>query len=86
MPIPKTRQELTELLLSSFSKLRRELDDAGPEVAQLRCVNDWTVKDLLAVRAWWTESVFDWIEAGRRGELPTVPAPGYAWKETPRPR
>jgi hypothetical protein len=76
MPIPKTRQELSELL--------RELDNANPKVAQLRCVDDWTVKDLLAVRAWWTENVLDWIEAGRRGESPTAPAPGYTWKETPR--
>jgi hypothetical protein len=84
MPIPKTRQELSELLMSSFSKLLRELDNANPKVAQLRCVDDWTVKDLLAVRTWWTENVLDWIEAGRRGESPTAPAPGYTWKETPR--
>ena len=31
-----------------------------------------------------TESVADWIEAGRRGERPVTPAAGYAWKETPR--
>jgi len=84
MPIPKTRQDLTEFLMSSFSKLLRELDEAGPKVAQLRCVDDWTVKDLLAVRAWWTENVLDWIEAGRRGEALTIPAQGYTWKETPR--
>jgi hypothetical protein len=84
MPIPKTRDELTELVESSWEKLRRELDEAGPKVAQLNCVDDWTVKDLLAVRAWWTESVLDWIDAGRRGESPTLPAPGYSWRETPR--
>jgi len=84
MPIPKTRQELSNLLESSFSKLRRELDTAGPQLVQLQCVDDWSVKDLLAVRAWWTEKVADWIEAGRRGELPVLPAPGYSWQETPR--
>jgi hypothetical protein len=84
MPIPKTREELIELVESSFAKLLRELDEAGPKVAQLVCVDDWAVKDLLAVRAWWTESVLDWIDAGRRGESPTLPAPGYTWRETPR--
>lgn len=84
MPIPKTREELTELLRTSFSKLTEELDKGGPDLAQLPCVDEWCVKDLLAVRAWWTESVVDWIEAGRRGESPTVPAPGYSWHETPR--
>ena len=36
------------------------------------------------MRVWWTESVLDWIDAGKRGEEPITPAPGYAWKETPR--
>jgi hypothetical protein len=36
------------------------------------------------VRAWWTESVVEWVEAGRRGESPVTPAPGYRWSETPR--
>jgi len=54
------------------------------EIAGLRCVDDWMVKDVLAVRAWWTTSVIDWVEAGERGEVPDLPAPGYTWKETPR--
>jgi hypothetical protein len=84
MPIPKTRKELTELVATSFGKLRTEIDNGGPSLAELPCVDNWSVKDLLAVRAWWTESVVDWIEAGRRGETPTTPAPGYGWRETPR--
>ena len=55
MPIPKTRPDLTELVTKSFQKLRAELDSAGPKLAKLPCVDEWTVKDLLAVRAWWTE-------------------------------
>lgn len=84
MTIPGTRGELTDLVRSSYEKLRAELDGAGPNAGELPCVDDWTVKDLLAVRAWWTESVIDWIEAGRRGEAPVLPARGYRWKETPR--
>ena len=84
MPIPKTRKELTELVTTSFAKLRTELDDGGSALAELPCVDDWSVRELLAVRAWWTERVVDWIEAGRRGEIPTTPAEGYSWKETPR--
>ena len=75
---------MIELVTSTGSKLLAELDEAGPEVGRIRCVDDWTVKDLLAVRAWWTESVVNWIEAGRRGETPVTPAPGYTWQETPR--
>jgi len=84
MPIPKTRTELTTSVVSTFEKLRAELDAAGPKVGNLPCADDWSVKDLLAVRAWWTNSVVDWIEAGIRGETPITPAKGYRWKETPQ--
>jgi hypothetical protein len=84
MPIPKTRAELTEQLQSTFGKLRDELDDGGPRLGTLQCVDDWSVKDLLAVRVWWTENVVKWIDAGRRGAVPITPADGYRWQETPR--
>lgn len=84
MPIPKSRTELTNQIRTSYSKLRKELEDAGSSIAETPCVDDWSVKDLLAVRAWWTEHVIDWVEAGKRGEVPTTPAPGYRWNETPK--
>jgi len=84
MPIPHTRAELTDLTCSSFEKLHAELQAAGTGAGSLPCVDEWNVKDLLAVRAWWTEHVVDWIEAGRRGERPVTPAEGYRWSETPR--
>lgn len=84
MPIPTTRAELTDQIQASYTKLRAELDEAGPSIAELPCVDEWSVKDLLAVRTWWTEHVIDWVEAGRRGEVPTTPAPGYRWNQTPK--
>ncbi len=63
MPIPNTRAELTDLTRSTFEKLRAELEAAGARVGNLPCVDDWSVKDLLAVRVWWAENVIDWIEA-----------------------
>jgi len=84
MPISKTRDELINYVHSTFEKLRAELDAAGPDVGTIPCVDEWSVKDLLAVRAWWTESVIDWVEAGKWGEYPVTPAQGYRWKETPR--
>lgn len=84
MAIPSTRDELTNSVISTFQKLKGELDGAGAMAGSLPCVDDWTVRDLLAVRVWWTESVIDWIEAGQRGEVPLTPADGYRWKETPR--
>jgi len=84
MPIPKTRAELLEQLQSTFGKLRNELDGGESGLGSFLCVDSWTVKDLLAVRVWWTENVVAWIETGRRGETPVTPAVGYKWRETPR--
>ena len=84
MPIPSTRQELKEMVCSAFANLVDELHNAGSEIGQLHCIDEWDIKDLLAVRAWWTESVLDWIKMGRRGDSPDLPAPAYTWQETPR--
>ncbi len=77
MPISKTRADLTGQLNSTFTKLRAELDNGGPRLGKLPCVDDWNVKDLLAVRVWWTESVVKWIETCLRGAVPVTPAEGY---------
>ena len=84
MPIPSTRAELIEQVTTAFEKLRTELESAGPEIALVNCVDDWSVKDVLAVRAWWTNSVVDWVERGRQEQTFPLPAEGYAWNETPR--
>jgi len=84
MPIPTSRADLVEQFSDAFEKLRDELAAAGPDIASLDCVDDWTVKDVLAVRSWWTHSVVDWVEAGREGRELTLPAEGYRWNETPR--
>jgi len=84
MAIPKTRLELLEQLVPAWEKLEKELEDAGPGIADLYCFDEWSVKDLLAVRVWWTGAVADWIEAWKRGEKPVLPKEGYGWMETPR--
>jgi hypothetical protein len=84
MPIPRTRAELVDLITTTYGKLAADLEDVDQETAELPCTEDWSIKDLLAVRARWTEMVLEWIEAGRRGEDLPRPAPGYTWRETPR--
>jgi hypothetical protein len=84
MPIPTTRAELVEQVSSAYVKLREELASAGPEISELECVDDWTVKEVIAVRSWWTNAVVDWVEAGREGRTLSLPAEGFRWNETPR--
>ena len=84
MPIPTSRTELVDSIHVSWQKLQEEIEAAGPRLGSYPCVDDWSVKDLLSVRVWWTTSVLDWIEAGRLGEVPATPAEGYRWSETPR--
>lgn len=84
MPIPKSRNDLIEQIETSYSKLDTLLDEITDETAGAICVEDWTVKELLAVRCWWSETVVDWIESGRNGEIPDLPAKRYKWHETPQ--
>ena len=82
--IPKSRRHLLEMTRTNFEKLRLEIDQAGPRLASLPCTNEWNVKELLAVRAWWTEAVIEWVRLGQKGKTPITPAEGYRWNETPR--
>jgi len=84
VPIPKTRSQLVRHITSTYQQLQVELEKVGPQEAKLPCVDDWNIKDLLAVRVWWVDSLLKWIEAGKRGKTSVMPAPGYTWKETPR--
>jgi len=84
VPIPSTRKELVDQIETTFQKLDAELRDMDPGLADAVCVDDWSVKDLLAVRLWWTRNVLNWVKKGKRGQVPVTPAKGYRWKETPR--
>ena len=84
MAIPKTRAELLEAIETTYGKLAEDLERVDARTSKEVCVDDWTIVDLLVVRTRWAEMVVEWIEAGKRGEVPPIPAKGYTWKETPR--
>jgi len=44
----------------------------------------WSVKDVLAHLVEWQQMNLDWYAAGRRGEKPAMPAPGFTLRELPR--
>lgn len=89
MPGPTTRRELRDGLETAARKLFGEIDAAidalGPERSgALSLSEDWSLVDVLVVREWWTRAVTSWCIAGVRGDVPVLPAEGYAWRETPR--
>jgi hypothetical protein len=84
VPIPKTRRELVDQIEAAFRKLSAELHDVDAKMADKVCVDDWSIRELLGVRLWWTQHVLDWIDEGRQGKVPVTPAKGYRWNETPR--
>lgn len=83
MPIPKTREELLTSLDAAHSKLLEELQALPFSAENVVCVDEWTIRDLLAVRLWWSRAVLRWIKAGRQGKNPAVPAAGFKWNQTP---
>jgi hypothetical protein len=44
----------------------------------------WSVKDILGHLVQWQQMNLDWYAAGKRGEKPAMPAPGYTLRELPR--
>lgn len=67
-----------------FARLRTELDDCLETLADVDCIDDWTVKELLAVRLWWSKSVLDWVADGKTGKQFALPSDTFSWKETPQ--
>jgi hypothetical protein len=84
MPIPESRRQLVESITASWHRLENELIPLDDVAARLVCVDRWTISDVCAVRAWWSQHVVEWIERGKRGDLIELPAAGYTWRETPR--
>ena len=81
--VPRTRKQLIDAVTSTYAELQSELASGGPRLGSVVCVDNWTVKELLAVRCWWSEAVVDWVRTARDGGELDLPAPGFKWNETP---
>lgn len=81
--IPKSRSHLLNLINDNFKKLEEELIDIDSKSSQLKCDEDFNIKDIIAIRLWWSEAVNDWIVSGQKGRAPIIPAEGYSWRDTP---
>lgn len=76
--IPTCRSDLLLLINKHYSKLSDELKSLETKHALLACEKDFSIKDIIAIRLWWTLAVIRWIEQGKKGEEPDIPAKGYS--------
>ncbi len=82
--VPRTRKQLLDVVETGYAELQAELAKGDPRLGNVVCVDDWTVKELLAVRCWWSEAVVSWVRTARDGGELDLPAPGFKWNETPK--
>lgn len=79
-----------QALLAEIEQRRTELDQILAPIPQVLMTKSgvtpggWSVKDVLGHLIEWQQMNLDWYAAGRRGEKPTIPAPGYTLRELPR--
>lgn len=84
MPRPTSKSELLAAIEKERGALEAQLDQLSDEQKTMSgVVGDWSVKDVLAHLAAWEQMCLGWYEAGRRGEVPPLPAPGFKWNQTP---
>ena len=84
MSRPADKTELLEESQKEYEALEKFLSSLNPaQMLQSGALGEWSVKDVLAHLHEWQQMFFRWYEAGRRGEMPAVPAEGYKWNQLP---
>lgn len=75
-----------KIILSRIETERQRLEKnlAGLSEEQMTTagvIGKWSVKDIMAHLVDWEQRFLAWYEAGLRGEIPDIPAPGIGWGE-----
>lgn len=80
MPKPTTKEALLKDIQKEHKALEKFLAELTPQqMVQPGAIAEWSVKDVLAHLAEWEQLLLVWHQAGLRGEIPPLPAPGYNW-------
>jgi hypothetical protein len=84
MSRPLNKTQLLESIQKQYAILEKFLVPLTTEqMAFSSAPGAWALKDILAHLYEWQQMFFRWYEAGLRGEMPEVPAPGYKWNQLP---
>lgn len=74
------KEEIIEQILVERRRLENNLAKLTPkQLVEPGVVGEWSVKDILAHLTAWEKLFLGWYDAGKRGEVPETPAPGYTW-------
>jgi len=85
MPRPTSKPDLLAAISQERGALEATLKTLTPEqMAEPGVMGEWSVKDVLAHLVEWEQMVLAWYQAGLRGDIPEMPAPGYKWNQTPQ--
>jgi hypothetical protein len=84
VPIPQTKAELLDAIVTEYRLLKQCLDavPAGQFEAAGVC-HDWSVKDVVAHLVEWKKMFLGWYAEGLRGGNPMTPAADLKWTQTP---
>ena len=82
MPNPTTKGALLASIRTEWGALEEFLATLTPQQMDVPgVIAEWSVKDVLAHLAEWEQLLLVWYQAGLRGEIPPLPAPGYSWAQ-----
>ncbi len=84
MTRPLNKTQLLTSIQKEYSALEKVLTALTPEQMAISPASGaWAVKDIIAHLYEWQQMLFTWYQAGLRGEMPAVPAPGFKWSQLP---
>ncbi|KPK88298.1 MAG: hypothetical protein AMJ88_19240 [Anaerolineae bacterium SM23_ 63] len=84
MPKYTTKETLLHAIREARAGLEKKFSTLSPEqMIWPGSMDHWSVKDILAHLVDWEQRLISWYQAGLRGEVPEIPAPGMSWRDLP---
>ena len=81
----KTKKELLASIRTTRGLLEKKFSKLSvKQMVWPGSMDNWSVKDILAHLVDWEQRFIEWYKAGKNGDFPETPAPGFTWRESPK--